>query len=92
MDIAHARIDDRLIHGQVVTAWLQAIDLDTDEEATDYARYAIGFYDVERRSEDVLLLLAGLVEDVVPVLVRVPGDAPGSGGVKTVFAHGIPPC
>lgn len=25
MDIAHARIDDRLIHGQVVTAWLQAI-------------------------------------------------------------------
>ncbi|MGH7461795.1 MAG: PTS system mannose/fructose/N-acetylgalactosamine-transporter subunit IIB [Longimicrobiales bacterium] len=25
MNIAHARIDDRLIHGQVVTAWLQAI-------------------------------------------------------------------
>ena len=25
MEIAHARIDDRLIHGQVVTAWLQAI-------------------------------------------------------------------
>lgn len=25
MDIAHARIDDRLIHGQVVTAWLNAI-------------------------------------------------------------------
>jgi mannose/fructose/N-acetylgalactosamine-specific phosphotransferase system component IIB len=25
MDIALARVDDRLIHGQVVTAWLQAI-------------------------------------------------------------------
>jgi PTS system mannose-specific IIB component len=25
MDIAHARIDDRLIHGQVVTAWLQFV-------------------------------------------------------------------
>lgn len=25
MEIAHARIDDRLIHGQVVTAWLQFI-------------------------------------------------------------------
>ncbi len=25
MEIAHARIDDRLIHGQVVTAWIRAI-------------------------------------------------------------------
>jgi hypothetical protein len=42
--------------GDARAAWLAAIDLDTDEEATEYARYALGFFDVERRSDEVLLM------------------------------------